>query len=89
MLQITGRSEYNLNYNFKDYIYKLDKPETKMEIIKHLKDEVSNNMFDRKYPFVSKLDWNSVVEAFIKIINELNKGDNKYDDLVDKLPEPL
>jgi hypothetical protein len=43
-------------------------------------------MFDRKYPFVRKIDWSSVVDAFVGILNELNK-DNKFNYLVNQLPD--
>ena len=77
---------------FKKYINNFDEilkyfNKSKKEIIvEQLKLEVSNNMFDMKYPFVSKLDWDTVVDAFIELIAELNKHGHAYDNLVKELP---
>lgn len=70
--------------SFKKYIYNFDESKTE-RIVFELQREVSNNMFDIKYPFVNNLDWNSVVDAFIKLIAELNKDGKKYDSLVEQL----
>jgi len=72
--------------SFKKYIYNFDKSKNE-KIVFELKREVSNNMFDRKYPFVKKLDWKSVVEAFVDVIADLNKDDYNYDRLVNQLPD--
>lgn len=70
--------------SFKPYIYNLDDTK-KAQIVAELQKEVSNNMFDRKYPFVKNLDWNTVVAAFANIIDKLNEDNNKYNNLVNEL----
>ena len=76
----------DLDYSFKKYLFNFTKP-IKNTIVSNLEKEVSNNMFDMKYPFVRKLDWKSVVDAFVKLIADLNKDGNKYDNLVAQLPD--
>ena len=72
--------------SFKEYIYNFDESKKK-KIVLELQREVSNNMFDKKYPFVKKLDWTSVVEAFSGLIADLNTDGNKYNILVTQLPD--
>jgi hypothetical protein len=71
--------------SFKQYIYNFNEESKKNKIVNELKEEGSN--YNIKYPFVNNLDWNSVVDAFIKLIAELNKNGKKYDSLVEQLPD--
>jgi len=75
-----------IDYPFKKYLFNFTEP-IKNTIVSNLKTEVSNNMFDMKYPFVRQLDWESVVDAFVELIKDLNKDGNKYDNLVAQLPK--
>lgn len=72
--------------SYKNDLWHYDE-EKKRKLIEEINNEVSNNMFDRKYPFVRQLDWESVVDAFVKLIADLNKNGNKYDNLVAQLPD--
>lgn len=84
LLLFTVLHEMPLNI-IKNSIYNFDELKI-LYIVDELKKEVSNNMFDRKYPFVNKLEWTTVVNYFVEIIRNLNY-DNTYNELVKTLPD--